>query len=270
MIANPTGSDEVTRIGISHIMGCVHLIIVFRIWTFLKISLCILIRTYVPNNLVMLLFHFRLNTRKLNGLRTRPTTKTVSKRKFDFASDGCIEGLKQIKLKKKSEAKIDWAVNAYIDWRRERLDKFQYDVPIYFADLEQLESLEKGNLNHVLCRFVPEVTKKRGTGPYPGATLYQMIVAIQRFLVMNKVKWKLLDDPDFDEMRTVLNNVMRERALQKIGIVKKQAGLITFEHEDSLWCKGLLGEDSPDVLRNTTFSTGYQCSFACCRRTLPP
>ena len=41
---------------------------------------------------------------------------TVSKRKFDFASEDRIGRLKQIKLKKKSEAKIDWAVSAYIDW----------------------------------------------------------------------------------------------------------------------------------------------------------
>ena len=78
-----------------------------------------------------------------------------------------------------------------------------------------------------------------------------MIVAIQRFLVVNKVKWRLLDDPEFDEMRTVLDNVMRERTAQNIGVVKHQARLITFEHEETLWQQGVLGEDTPDKLRST-------------------
>ena len=175
----------------------------------------------------------------------------MSKRKFNFATEDRIESLKRIKLKKNSETKIDWAVNAYIDWRNDRLERFQYDAPIYFADLNELEKLEKDNFNHALCRFIPEVTKKRSEGPFPGSTLYQMIVAIQRFLVINKVKLKLLDDPAFDEMRTVLDNVMRERTEQNIGVVKRQAGLITFEHENSLWLKGVLGEDTPDKLCNT-------------------
>ena len=189
--------------------------------------------------------------RKWNGLKVRPTTSTVSKRKFNYASEERIANLKQIRLKKKSEAKIDWAVSAYIDWRSDRLERFQYDPAIYFADLTQLDTLQKDNLNHTLCRFIPEVTKKRGEGEYPGATLYQMIVAIQRFLVVNKVKWHLLDDLEFDDMRTVLDNVMRERTAKNIGVVKKQAGLITFEHEESLWDQGVLGEDTPDKFRNT-------------------
>ena len=184
-------------------------------------------------------------------MKTRPATSTVSKRKFNFASEDRIETLKKIKLKKKSEAKIDWAVSAFTDWRNDRLAKFQYDPSIYFADLTQLESLQKDNLNHALCRFIPEVTKKRGDGGYPGATLYQMIVAIQKYLVVNKVKGRLLDDVEFDDMRTVLDNVMREQTAQNIGVVKKQAGLITFEHEECLWEKGVLGEDTPDKLRNT-------------------
>ena len=53
--------------------------------------------------------------RKWNGLKTRPGAQTVSKRKFNFASESRIDGLKKIKLKKKSEAKIDWAVSVYID-----------------------------------------------------------------------------------------------------------------------------------------------------------
>ena len=59
---------------------------------------------------------------------------------------------------------------------------------IYFANLRDLPTLTKDNLQHALCRFVPEVTKKKGVGPYPGKTLYQMIVTIQKYLWVNKIK----------------------------------------------------------------------------------
>ena len=157
--------------------------------------------------------------KKYHGLKPwGATSKPVSNRTYNFTSEERIEKLKQIKLKKNSENKVDWAVNAYIDWRNERLEKFQYDPAIYFADLLDIDNLEKSNLNHALCRFIPEVTKKRGTGPYPGATLYQMIVAIQKYLVLNKKKWKLIEGEEFDDMRIVLDNVMQEHTAANIGL----------------------------------------------------
>ena len=108
------------------------------------------------------------------------------------------------------EAKLDWATSAYCEWREERLQKLNYDAPIYFADITQLDTLTKENLNHALCRFIPEVTKKRGDGPYLGATLYQLVVALQKYLNTNKIKWKLIDSEDFEESRTLLDNMMHE------------------------------------------------------------
>ena len=68
---------------------------------------------------------------------------------------------------------------AYVDWRNDRLKNFKYDVGIYEADLENIETLTKENLQHSLCHFIPEVTKIKGEGLYPGKTLYQMVAAIQ-------------------------------------------------------------------------------------------
>ena len=175
----------------------------------------------------------------------------MSNRTYNYASEERIEKLKQIRLKKSSENKLDWAVGAYIDWRNDRLEKFQYDVGIYYADLCDLDSLTIENLNHLLCHFIPEVTRKRGKGLFPGATLYQLIVAIQKYLIVNKVRWEIMKMPEFEEMRTVLDNVMQERTMANIGVVKKQAGFITYQQENSLWSKGVLGEDSPDKLRHT-------------------
>ena len=51
--------------------------------------------------------------------------------------------------------------------------------------------------------------------------------------------------------KTVLDNVMKEHTAANIGVVPKQAELITYEMEKKLWEKGVLGEENPDQLRNT-------------------
>ena len=117
--------------------------------------------------------------------------------------------------------------------------------------MNDVTKLEKDNLQHALIRFIPEVTKKRGEGQYPGATLYQMIVAIQKYLFINKLEWKLVEGDDFEEMRTVLDNVMQERTTQNIGVIERQVGIISYEAEDLLWQKGILGDNTPDKLRHT-------------------
>ena len=119
------------------------------------------------------------------------------KRKFSYTTSERIEELKKKKLKKNSESKIKWAVNAYNDWRNDRLENYNYDVGIYEADLNDLSSLTKENFQHALCHFVPEVTKVKGDGLYPGKTLYQMVVALQKYLHVHKMFWKVVDGPEF-------------------------------------------------------------------------
>ena len=194
----------------------------------------------------------RINSsRKVGEIGRLATLKTVSRCKFHFVTDAHIQHLKQIQLKKKTESKVKWAVRAYIDWRNDRLKNFKYDVGIYEADLENLATLTKENLLHALCHFVPEVTKVKGEGLFPGHTLYQMVSAIQKYLVVNKIYWRLIHGTKFSDLKTVLDNVMQERTKINVGVVKKQAGVISYEIENKLWESGVLGEDTPDKLRDT-------------------
>ena len=59
---------------------------------------------------------------------------------------------------------------------------------------------------------------------YPGKTLYEMIICIQKHLNENGVNWKLLEDSEFKTLKTVLDNVMKEHAESNIGLNKCQAG----------------------------------------------
>ena len=160
--------------------------------------------------------------------------------------------LKKVNMKKRSELKMMWAVRAYNEWRNNRLsDIVNFDNNIFEANLDQVDSLRKEQLEYAMCRFIPEVTKLKSGEDYPGKTLYEMCVALQKYLNMNGKNWKLVDGPDFRELRVVLDNVMKERALRNIGMTKKQAGVIPMNFEDEMWKEGLLGEDTPDKLRDT-------------------
>ena len=171
-----------------------------------------------------------------------------TKRNFKFLKEERINELKKTKLKKRSKAKVRWAVNAYTEWRDARLGNGPFDQQIADANLNEMSKLNVVNLEYSLCRFVPEVTKSKGDGPYPGKALYQLIVVIQKFLQLNKMNWKLIHGSEFEELRVVLDNIMKECCADNIGNVKKQADLISYEYEETMWQKGILGEDMPQKL----------------------
>ena len=136
-------------------------------------------------------------------------------------------------MKDGTSAKLNWAVNAYCDWRNVRLSHC-YNEAIFNANLENLNDIDRDSLCESLCYFIPEVTKVKGEGIYPAKTLYQLVVAIQKYLNVNKIPWKLIDGPEFESVKNVLDNVMKERTQLNVGTVKKQAELITFDQEESL------------------------------------
>ena len=142
-------------------------------------------------------------------------------------------------------------MNAYTEWRDARLSNGPFDQNILDANLNDLKNINVKNFEYIMCRFIPEVTKTKGDGPYSGKTLYQMVVAIQKFLQLNKIKWTLMYSEEFKELRNVLDNVMKEHCSDNVGNVKKQADLISYEYEETMWQKGILGEDTPNKLRST-------------------
>ena len=197
--------------------------------------------------------YFRLNSRRKFGLKPKTGMKIGHGMKFHSVSESQITKLKTKQMKKRSETKMLWAVRAYNEWRENRLsDDASFDIHIFDANLNDLLNLSKENLKYCMCRLIPEVRKIKHGSDYPGKTLYEMCVAVQKFVNERGNKdWKLVDGPDFKELQIVLDNVMKERASMNIGMVKKQASVISLEYENELWSKGLLGEDSQDKLRDT-------------------
>ena len=173
-------------------------------------------------------------------------------RKFKCVSDDKLKDLKEQKLKKHTFAKMTWAVKAYKDWRIVKLsDPEEYDLRIDVSNLNNVATLDPSNFEFSMCKFLAEVTKVKDGSDYPGKTLYQLIVSIQKYLHQNGKKWKLIESNDFGSLRTVLDNLIKERAKSNIGLTKRQAEMISFKHEDLMWQKGILGEENPSQLCDT-------------------
>ena len=58
---------------------------------------------------------------------------------------------------------------------------------------------------------------------------------------------------------------MKQRARENIGNVVRQAQVISMQHEETMWSQGVLGEDTPDKLRNTVlFLLGINIGLCAC------
>ena len=116
---------------------------------------------------------------------------------------------------------MQWAVCAFKEWRINKLkDNNNFDIPIFHAGIDKVDLFDKESFNYVMCQFVPEVVKLKDGTDYPGKTLYEMVTSIQKYLIENKLPWKLLDDVEFVEIRNVLDNTMKECTESNLGTVK--------------------------------------------------
>ena len=190
------------------------------------------------------------------------TTNQVGKHSYNMISEEKMAKMMEVTYQARTEAKIRWAVKLYNDWHSMRSSQIGCDLRIVEADFTDMRTMTKDNLEYSLCRFICEVKKVKDNADFPGRTLYQIMCCIQNFLRKNDVKWKILHGDEFKILENVLDNVMKERASQNIGLVKRQAQVISMRFEQDLWDRNVLGEDTPDKLRSTVlFLIGVNCAL---------
>ena len=86
-------------------------------------------------------------------------------------------------------------------------DIVNFDVRIFESDIEKVYMLDKEKFEHSMCHFIAEVTKQKDGSDYPRPTLYQLCTAIQSYLNENGKCWKLIDGPEFKDLKVVLDNL---------------------------------------------------------------
>ena len=153
--------------------------------------------------------------------------------------------------------KIKWAVNMYSQWRLNRISYVGCSDEIVKANLDMLHTFDKRDLSFALSKFVTEIKRLDGKD-YPPNTIREIVVCIQMFLHENMVMWKLLDHPEFNSLRNVVDNTMKIRHSAGLG-VRQSAEVITFSHEDQMYRNNVLGWDNPQQLINTViYVTGMR------------
>ena len=101
-----------------------------------------------------------------------------------------------------------------------------------------------------LCDFIVEIRKENGE-QYPPSSMYDLISGLSLYLEREHGFTNKLVCGAFRSVRNTLDNVMKERTAEGVGGPERDP--ILEEHEQVLWEKGILGEDSPDKLRQTVF-----------------
>ena len=185
----------------------------------------------------------------------------TKKRTFKSVEDeDKIYELSNKQFAEQSKRKIRWAVNLYCDWRKVRMQDSMCASAISRADLDVVVDLYKEDLAYALARFIREIKKLNGE-EYPPNTLREVIIMIQMHLNQNGIFWKLLDDSVFVFLRNVLDNTMKERTAQGLGI-KQSSSVISLTHEVTMFDKGALGEENPEqLLRTVVYMLGLHLAL---------
>ena len=154
--------------------------------------------------------------------------------------------------------KVRWVTKMYRDWRSYRHSNgFEF----ISCDLDDKATITQESLIFGICRFITEVKKIDGS-EFPGKTLYDIVVCVQFHLESLGFNWKIVNDTVFTDLKYTLDNVMKLRTSQGIGISVRKAQVLSFTDEDLLWSLGLLGTYSPEVLLNTVvFMIGKGCAL---------
>ena len=148
-----------------------------------------------------------------------------------------------------SKRKIRWAVNMYDQWRSVRMAEYLVSPQIRRCDLSFVNEFSREDLSYVMSRFIREI-KRVDNRDFPPNSLREIVIMIQMHLHQKGLYWKLLDEKEFQGLRNILDNTMKERTAQGLG-VRRSCDIISIEDETKLFACGALGEEDTEQLLHT-------------------
>ena len=134
----------------------------------------------------------------------------------------------------------------YREWREHSISQNE----TFMCDLDDKETITLDSLSVAIPHFISEVKKVNGQ-PYPSKTLYDIVICVQFQLELFGFTFKLLNDQDFSSIKWSLDNLMKKRTTEGVGMSVKKAQILSVSDEEYLWSLGLLGRHNPQVLLNT-------------------
>lgn len=175
--------------------------------------------------------------------------ETISKR-FNEVSDKEIEKAKAMSIPKGTQCRNTWAINLYEVWSASRvIGKDDNNDMILPRSRNDLQTTPVRDINYWLGKFIYEVRKKNGDY-YPRDTLVCLTAGLNHNISQTR-SINLFKDDEFQDFRSLLDMACRRSSSLGIGVVKKQAEIITQDEEDEMWEKGILGSDNSQTLIDT-------------------
>ena len=81
---------------------------------------------------------------------------------YNTITEEKLKKMMEVNFQQRTETKIKWAFNCYNDWHTMKVDQIECECEILYADLNDIGSLTKENLEFILCRFICEIKKANG------------------------------------------------------------------------------------------------------------
>ena len=151
-----------------------------------------------------------------------------------------------------TQSSNDWALRNFRAWMEHR-NTTAPDDPV---PPNLLSCFDAATLCKWLCCYVQETKKENGQA-YPASTLRSLLAVLQRMMHANKVPFNIFDKSDmqFRDLHMTLDTVCVSLRKEGIGASVKHADVISLEHEELMWQKGVLGVHSLDSLLRAVFYT---------------
>ena len=152
---------------------------------------------------------------------------------------------------------MKWSLGAYERWHNYRMTIYHARSTASWTKnnrpikLIQDVATDIDTLRSDVCDFLVEIRKENGD-QYPGSSMYDLVSGLSTYLQHEYGLSDKLMSKAFSDIRNTLDNVMKERATEGVSGCEKHEPVME-DHEQVLWDKGILGEDSPDKLRKTIF-----------------
>ena len=185
------------------------------------------------------------NALEPSPLALMPSSSSTNNRFGPLVSASEVTALQKSAVPANTKKNTNWAANVWSEWAANRKLQCPTEWPPHLMIIKPCE------LNSWLSCFVMEVRRQDGKA-YPPNTLHQLCCGILRYVRETKPNVDIFKDPEFASFRRTLDAEMKRlKGTPGIRSVPKQAEPISAAEEEILWCKGLLGNHSPQCLVDT-------------------
>ena len=181
-------------------------------------------------------------------VKKRRLSLSLSKNRFQKVSEEEVLEAEKGFVPSNTRRCNNWAFTNFSLWLANSDDGIDDPDKILLTDDSKL-------LCSYLCRYVMETRKENGE-QYPPRTLFQLMCGLLRYMRDKKNDaFNILDEknPDFVPLKKVMDSHFKQLHNDGIGTRQSQSEVISYEEEDLLWTRGVMGLDTPKKLVRTVF-----------------